>query len=41
VSDHPHRKFESDAWAWTVICLIFGGVNLALWAPFLWDSLHG
>ena len=37
--DHTH--FESDVVAWIVIGLIFGAVNLAIWAPVLWESLQG
>ena len=31
MGNDTHNHFENDVFAWTIIGLIFGAVNLALW----------
>jgi|RhiMetdeSRZDD1v2_1073273.scaffolds.fasta_scaffold4226393_1 hypothetical protein len=38
--DRTNRQFKNDVVAWTVVGLIFCGVNLALWAPEIWHAIH-
>jgi hypothetical protein len=40
VGKQTHWHLEKDVFAWVVIGLIFGGVNLALWASVLWQAIH-
>ena len=39
MSNHTHKPAENDVFAWIVIAVIFGAVNLALWAGLLWPVL--
>lgn len=41
MSNHRHKYFEDDVWAWAIIVMIFGAVNLALWAALIWQFVHG
>jgi hypothetical protein len=40
----PHKtpqQPDDDVFTWIVIGLIFFGVTVALYAPFVWERLHG
>jgi hypothetical protein len=39
VRDQIHKQFENDVLAWTVIAMIYGAVNLAMWATVLWEAI--
>jgi hypothetical protein len=38
--DQTNRQFKNDVVAWVIVGVIFGGVNLALWAPEIWQAMH-
>jgi hypothetical protein len=39
VAKQTRRHIDEDVFSWVVIGLIFGGVNLALWATVLWQAI--
>jgi hypothetical protein len=41
MSDDTRKHFASDVFGWAITGLIFMIVNIAMWAPVLWQSLHG
>jgi hypothetical protein len=28
-------------WTWTIMGIIFAGINAALWAPLIWERTQG
>lgn len=41
MSNRARKSAENDMWTWVVIGMIYGAVILALWAPLIWQSVHG
>jgi hypothetical protein len=32
---------KTDVWTWMMVGVIFVGINVALWAPLIWEKTQG